>query len=447
MYRFLENKDHLIDRLDLTPDQKEELKAFFAKHPSYENKVDWNNKSLSYKDFESLLALDGKSKTQAKKNGLSGLIEGKDYFDFGEADVEDIGNCHLYQPLSYLGSKILASNAVPPVRDNGAKWCISYQKTNEYWNTYTRKGIKFLFVFTKDTKHALTIYPEKIPLENEVYSFGDKNLRWPDWCGSPEIAECIANLREIPKPSLAELLDKYRGILVKNPDGTVDKVGDKTVDLLDFINNSRFICRFNRWESDFDCNGMALVSLEGAPREIEGDFNCSDNNLTSLEGAPIEVRGGFYCYSNHLTSLAGAPIKVGGSFYCYSNHLTSLEGAPKEVGGGFNCSFNNLISLEGAPKEVGGSFYCQTNNLNSLKGAPIKVRVSFNCRNNNLTSLEGAPEKIGGNFYCDINDLVSLEGAPEIVGGDFSCRNNNLTSLEGAPEKVGGDFYHDGLKG
>ena len=116
-----ENKNHLIDKLNLTPNQKEEIKAFFTKHPSYENKIDWNNKSLSYKDFESLLALDGKSKTQAKKYGLVGLMDGKDYVDFGETDIPELGSCHLYQPLTYLGSKTLASNAVAPVKKNGAQ--------------------------------------------------------------------------------------------------------------------------------------------------------------------------------------------------------------------------------------------------------------------------------------------------------------------------------------
>ena len=357
MYRFLENKNHLIDKLNLTPNQKEELKGFFAKHPSYESKIDWNNKSLSYKDFEPILALDGKSKTQAKKYGLVGLVEDKDYVDFGEADIQGLGDCHLYQPLSFNGSVVLASNRVPPKRGNGAKWCISMQKDDRYWNTYTKKGIKFLFVFTRYTKYALTIYPKKMHLENEVYTFEDINIEWPDWCRSSKIVACISDLKNVPRPSLTELLDRYQGTLVKNPDSTIDKVGDKEVDLLNFIDNSHFICQFNRWKGNFDCSYRALVSLEGAPREVVGYFKCSHNNLTSLEGAPKEVGGSFLCYSSRLTSLEGAPIKVGGSFNCSDNNLTSLAGAPIKVGGNFICSDNNLTSLEGAPKEVGGSFY------------------------------------------------------------------------------------------
>ena len=354
-----ENKNHLIDKLNLTPNQKEELKGFFAKHPGYESKIDWNNKSLSYKDFEPLLALDGKSKTQAKKYGLAGLVEDKDYFDFGETNIPELGDCHIYQPLSYLGSKTLASNKVPPVRDNGAKWCISYQKANEYWRDYTKKGIKFLFVFTRYTKYALTIYPKNMDIENEVYTFEDSNIGWPDWCKSSIIQNCIANFKDVSGSSLDELLNRYQGILVKNPDGTIDNINDESVDLSAFVYNGRFICRFNKWK---------------------GDFDCSDNNLTSLEGAPREVGGNFDCRWNNLTSLEGAPIKVGGSF---------------------NCSFNNLTSLAGAPRVVKGSFYCNSNRLTSLKGAPIEVRESFDCRNNKLISLEGSPINVGEGFRCD----------------------------------------------
>ena len=352
-----ENKNHLIDRLDLTPDQKEKIKAFFLKHPSYESKIDWNDKSLSYKNFEPLLALDGKSKTQAKKYGLSGLVEEKDYFDFGEATLPELGRCHLYQPLSYKGSVTLASNKVPPVKDNGAQWCISYQKTGEYWYEYTKKGIKFLFAFTENTKYALTIFPKWVHSENKVFTFEDVCIYWPEWCTSSEIVERISDLKEIPKLSLEELLDKYQGILIKNPDGTIDKVGDRSVMLSDFIKDGRFLCKFNKWEGDFDCSHKDLSSLEGAPEKVGEDFICSFNRkLTSLKGAPEEVRGNFDCSYSNLTSLKGAPREIEGDFDCCFNSLTSLEGAPVKVGGDFDCSYNYLTSLGGAPEEVGGTF-------------------------------------------------------------------------------------------
>ena len=78
-FRFLENKDRLIDRLNLTDDQKNKLKGYFKRNPSFESKIDWNRKDLTWEDFSGLLASEGKTKTQAKKKGIEGLTEEKDY--------------------------------------------------------------------------------------------------------------------------------------------------------------------------------------------------------------------------------------------------------------------------------------------------------------------------------------------------------------------------------
>ena len=440
MYRLLENKNHLIDKLNLTSEQKEEIKAFFLKHPSYESKIDWNNKSLQYKDFEPLLALDGKSKTQAKKYGLVGLVEGKDYVDFGETDIPELGSCLLYQPLTYLGSKTLASNAVAPIKGNGAKWCIAYQKTDEYWSNYTKQGIKFLFVFTPYTKYALTIYPESLYYGNEVYSFMDKNLNWPNWCNNSYILKCIENLREIPRLSLEELLRKYKNILIRNPDGTIDKVAEGSIDLFDFIKDGHFLYQFNKWEGDFNCRKFNLTSLKGAPKIVKGYFDCRDNNLTSLEGAPEIVEGRFDCGYNNLTSLKKAPQKVG-SFYCECNQLTSLEGCPKKLKT-FECSSNQLTSLKEGPEEVTGNYACNHNKLISLIGAPKKIGGSFYCCRNQLSSFEGGPEYIEGLIMCYNNSklgtISSTKGIPSYIGKYMLCSLRFKRALEriGAPFEI-----------
>ena len=407
MYRLLENKNHLIDRLNLTPEQKEEIKTFFLKHPSYESKIDWNNKSLQYKDFEPLLALDGKSKTQAKKNGLAGLIEGKDYVDFGEALIPELGKCRLYQPLTHLGSVILASNKVPPIKDNGAKWCISMTGDEEFWESYTLKDLKFLFIFTQSTKYALTVYPESLHYDNEIYTFEDKNIKWPSWCSDPYILKCIKNLREILKPTLDDLLEKYKGILVKNPDGTIDKVTKEKIPAEYFVKNGRFICQFNNWEGDFNCRGMQLISLIGGPKKVNGSFVCTGNLFTSLKGCPHEIKKSFYCHNNKLTSLKGCPKIIPGTFNCMNNNLTSLKGGPTKVGEDYFCQDNNLISLEGAPEEIKGNFMALDNQLISLEGSPKIIEGTFSCDSNKLESLKGAPLRVGRNFSCEENPSLT----------------------------------------
>ena len=59
-------------------------------------------------------------------------------------------------------------------------------------------------------------------------------------------------------------------------------------------NYDGFIINFGKITGDFDCSGLDLTSLKGAPQEVGGDFNCENNPaLHSLEGIG-EVRGKIY---------------------------------------------------------------------------------------------------------------------------------------------------------
>ena len=122
-----------------------------------------------------------------------------------------------------------------------------------------------------------------------------------------------------------------------------------------------FTINFGKITGNFDCSGLDLKSLKGAPQEVGGWFDCSENQLASLEGAPREVGRSFYCYKNQLASLEGAPKTVGESFYCYNNQLISLKGAPQIVGGivggNFDCRENpDLHSLDGIGKVKGETY-------------------------------------------------------------------------------------------
>lgn len=445
--RFFENKDHIIDRLgSLTDVQKEEIKSFFQKHPSYEPKIDWNDKSLSYKDFEPILALDGKSKTQAKKKGIAGLTENVDYRFFGNGRNDEIGNYWLYQPLTYLGSRTLASNRVPPVKENGAKWCIAYQKTDQYWNDYVSQGIQFLFVLTEDTKYAITVYSEDLFYRTEVYDFEDNNLEYPSWCSDDDlIYRSVFELKGLV--TLEEYIEK--GVFVWNAEtGKLDKVSHNPVNMFSMVENGWLLPSFGTWLGDFDCSAMRLVSLTGCPDKVTGDFKCSGNRLKSLGGGPKLVSGCYDCSDNVLESLEGAPKKVGGGFDCSGNRLKSLEGGPEKVHGDFRCHGNYLPSLAGGPHWVGGSYFCYHNVLRSLEGCPKQINGRFEAFGNSLQTLKNGPKDVYGSFIVNDNSLVTLEGCPTHVGGTFDCSDNSLYTLEGA-ENLGYclfDCHHCGLR-
>ena len=402
MKRFYEKKDHLSKRNpNLTDVQKQEIIELLGKHPSYENKIDWNkSNSLTYEDFLEVLR-------PLYINDLDprGLIEGEDYNILYESEDEV-----LYSIYSYDASRILASNSVEPEiwtkipswcgREEktdeahafghfdsehgkmkpGAKWCISMQTSTRYWNNYS---LKFHFFFWFRNNPSLK--------NNRKIAIGVRKTTWK-----------VALIYNGADNEIRTPLPSYIREAIEN-----EKEGYKEKELNSIKSKLKLNPQTNRYDYDGDLDSSDISNFISEDKDgftinfgkVAGNFYCSELGLKSLKGAPQTVDGDFKCYKNHLTSLEGAPQTVGGDFYCANSKLTSLEGAPKTVGGWFDCSRNQLTSLEGAPQIVGGN---------------------FNCRWNQLTSLEGAPQKVGGDFNCRNNlDLHSLDGIGEVKGGVF----------------------------
>ena len=393
MRRLYEKKDHLIRRNpNLTDGEKQEIIELLGKHPSYENKIDWNkSNSLTYNDFLSVLR-------PLYINDLDprGLIEGEDFDILYESEDEV-----LYSVYTHDASKILASNSVEPKiwtsipswcgREEftdeahafghfdskhgdmkpGAKWCISMQTSDRYWNQYS-PDFHFFFWFRNNNrlrtnkKIAISVYKDTWEVA-ELYNGADNEIKM-------ELPSYIMKAIDKERKNYKEKeINKLKSIFTFNPHtNRYDYDGDLDRNILkNFLSEDKdgFIINFGKVTGNFDCSIIGLKSLKGAPQEVGGSFDCSWNYLISLEGAPQKVGGDFNCSINQLTSLEGAPQEVGGSFNCYNNRLISLEGAPTEVDEDFWCSYNQLTSLKGAPQTIGRDFYCEGNpNLHSLDG-------------------------------------------------------------------------------
>ena len=392
MTRLYEKKDHLIRRNpNLTDEQKQEIIELLGKHPSYENKIDWTkNKSLTYEDFMSVFR-------PLYINDLDprGLIEGEDYDILYESEDEV-----LYSVYTHDASKILASNNVEPKiwtkipywcgREEftdeahafghfdskhgdmkpGAKWCISMQTSDRYWNQYS-PDFHFFFWFRNNqlgSNRKIAISVSKSTWEvAELYNGADNEIKM-------ELPSYIMKAIDKERKNYKEKeINKLKSIFTFNPHtNRYDYDGDLDRNILkNFLSEDKdgFIINFGKVTGNFDCSIIGLKSLKGAPQEVGGSFDCSWNYLISLEGAPHTVGGDFNCSINQLTSLEGAPHTVGGGFNCSINQLTSLEGAPTEIDEDFWCSYNQLTSLKGAPQTIGRDFYCEGNpNLHSLDG-------------------------------------------------------------------------------
>ena len=476
------SKKHLIKgNPNLTDEQKLEIITVLNKYPDYENKVDWNkNKSLTYEDFYNNILRP----LYLKELNFKGLMKGRDYDIIYENPSKKET---LYIVKSYEASKVLASNNYGPKiwsrlpswcgkeeftdeahafgsfdskhegMKPGAKWCISMQTSDRYWNQYKESYI-FLFWFRESDR------PKDIN-KKIVIGLGKRNLSLY-MAFNGEDKSYLSSIPQSLRNVLKEYKDKIREAslpqLILNPlTGRYDCNTSLDADTLSYFiapSKGGFTINFGVVKGDFDCSWKNLTSLKGAPIVVEGKFDCSYNNLTSLEGAPRRT-GYFDCHSNSLISLQGAPYRVQ-SINCSFNKLNTLEGLPQEIESRVNCSYNKLTSLKGLPLKLEG-VDCSYNELTTLEGAPVIVK-DFHCIGNKLVSLKGAPKLVSCFFSCCFNEtltslegleevdyysidcsscgLTSLKGSPKLMKGYFKCSDNKFTTLEGAPAYIGKDF-------
>ena len=278
-----------------------------------------------------------------------------------EINFDDKGICWTYNPETLYDT--IEDTIVP---DN--KYLVRFYGTTSIDNIDWIESL-FLYINYSTEEKELRVYDSK-----KVFLKGYINIDYSTMMEYSKDGETSYLLKGV---TTKENLLKERESLLKkflyNPqtnrydyDGNLYK---NDLGILVSEDKDGFIINFGKITGNFNCYGLGLTSLKGAPTEVGEDFYCPENLLTSLEGAPQTVGRDFNCSSNQLTSLKGAPQTVGRDFYCFSNQLTLLEGAPQTVGKTFDCSRNQLTSLKGVPTEIGGDFYCYSNpNLHSLDG-------------------------------------------------------------------------------
>ena len=188
------DKSRFINKLDTAEENKQLAIDFFKKHPNYENEINWQSSELSWEDIEEVIYTERISGTQLKnfvKKGTHFLV------------LHNDSNCVLYQPLTWLGSRYLASTYVKPKVEG--KWCISYQKDRQYWDNYSIKENKsFIILCTSTTKYALEINPEGafIPWNAE-----DNKLEKSDFYN--EVSKEVPNIKSLLQKHILAVVDNH----------------------------------------------------------------------------------------------------------------------------------------------------------------------------------------------------------------------------------------------
>lgn len=279
-YRLLESKDHIIDGLNLTDEQKTLLKDFFKKHPNYESKIDWNKKDLKWEDFAGTVALEGKSRSQARKNGLEGLVKDKDYKFITSGTTEDGYSYDIYMPLNHLGSVTLASRKVG--YPQAAQWCIS-SNSDSFWNHYTYKlnAVFFFIIFDSEAsfeddlspKYAFEIEDMEVSLwdmeDDKVYEYSRNENSLPHFSQTEE--DLNSTISDVLYKESPLMYKYYNEIFAKRNDSLIEKFND-------MVQNMRFF----KEDGTFHAKNLKMLS-----RQV---INMIPSCDSYLESHPISLK-------------------------------------------------------------------------------------------------------------------------------------------------------------
>jgi len=159
-------KAALINRLNfLSAEEKDNVISFFNKYPVYENRIDWNSKTLKFKDFKKVFTMADTSKNKQKKEAkgnYKSLFKG-----YNCRVIEQTKRYVIVMPLDWECAVFLNSF---DCGDEGAKWCIGEKNNFYYWNEYISYKNLFYFILFKE-KHPE--YGKKIILK---YNIENQNI-------------------------------------------------------------------------------------------------------------------------------------------------------------------------------------------------------------------------------------------------------------------------------
>lgn len=184
---------------------------------------------------------------------------------------------------------------------------------------------------------------------------------------------------------------------VDTPSGRVMNVFRSVTVSSQAVKNGALMVKFGVVNGTFDCSGVGLTTLAGAPSKCS-EFNCSNNSLISLQGSPqIVYDGTVDCSKNKLKDLLGGP---------QTGDFTKLDGdvatAQRNTFYRYDCSNNELNTLKGYPQT--------SSDLGGATDVTV-IMADFNCSNNQfLVEIDGVtatPGKQPMNIFNASNCLLT----------------------------------------
>lgn len=290
--KIMESKDAIINKMSqLTDGQKKTAKEFFNKHNDFENEIDWNKwRTLTWDDLSEVIYKDRGTKSQLSKKvkgGIKGLTEGTDYEILAEGEFEG-KHWIAYHPMTWVGSRTIASNSVPPVEEDGngsAEWCTAYQKDESFWEKHSEFE-EFIYLCgesipTKKVALSVNMCGYSTDMDGFDYyeSYGDIYYNiWDYWDENDTVG-----IDELP-PEVEDLVDELYELYHDTHEGSesgrvMSEYGEDAYNgYLEVMKDPEFkyfdnlsIGHWDRWMDDTESQAYMDMILEH--KEITLDFS------------------------------------------------------------------------------------------------------------------------------------------------------------------------------
>jgi len=104
---------------------------YLSKHPNYDKFIDWNNRNLTYNNFNQLFSLVSNSKTLLfNKFNCEIIYQTNEYLIVVPLDWK----CAVYFNSFSCGGE-------------SAKWCIGWKNNDNHWKWYSENGYSFYMIY------------------------------------------------------------------------------------------------------------------------------------------------------------------------------------------------------------------------------------------------------------------------------------------------------------
>ena len=417
-FLLIEKKDHLIKKLkNLTKDQKDEIIQKFDQRRDLENKIDWNNKKLSYADFSEILSTVSKrgemkrAKKAVKERGIKGLKEGKDYV---EIDVQ--GDWVGYIPLNHKASSIIASDKIGNCE---GKWCVASPGVTDHWNRYGHHGINFIYLISPNgEKYALAVFPPPTADLQDWMDIEDYINETHKFAGELDTLKIIQLSNSDDR--LLQIFDQndnivekikgldYKKIFTSAVNNTLKKIGNVKGAGPDYgVMVDGTVLTQNNWNSFINRleNGHIpdnVWKIEGFPDSSEKIFHKKKQALRLIH---IER-------NDKLTELPPFPPNITAVILISSPNLKKLSNLPPKL---------KFLSLDHTP-------------INPIPPIPKTAQI-LDFSNMKLDSLNIGPEyknlkflQIGSDNIGDLHSFKTLPKLPDSLT-HLSLYNTGITKL------------------